>query len=100
MELTCGPTKVTVNGRGERDQAPRPWVPATRVREGSWSLRESTATLGRAVPRVFQVQTEPVQDPWNAPRSVAAWIVPGTSGSTTRSLTGMFGRSVALGDSQ
>src|SRR2546425_3068743 len=71
MELTWGPTKPPLRGTN-RDQAPRPWVPATRVREGSWSLRESTATLGRAVPRVFQVQTEPVQDPWNAPRAVAA----------------------------
>src|SRR6266566_3595961 len=60
MELTCGPT----NGKFVRtsDQAPRPCVPATRVREGSWSLRERTATFGRpAVPSVFQVQTEPVQ---------------------------------------
>ena len=45
MELTCGPT----NGKFVRtsDQAPRPCVPATRVREGSWSLRERTATFGR-----------------------------------------------------
>src|SRR2546425_400757 len=54
------------------DHAPRPWVPAISVREGSWSLRESTATLGSTVPRVFQVQTAPEQVPWKAPMSVAA----------------------------
>src|SRR2546422_4033404 len=52
---TLFPYTTLFRSRGtNRDQAPRPWVPATRVREGSWSLRESTATLGRAVPRVFQ----------------------------------------------
>src|SRR3989442_1510212 len=63
MEKMRGPTKGKFVRT--RDQAPRPCVPATRVREASWSLRERTATFGRpAVPRVFQVQTGPEQVPW------------------------------------
>ena len=70
MELTCGPMNVKLV-RGS-DQAPRPCVPAIRVREASCSFSESTATLGRPVPKVFQVHVVAVQVPWNTPTSVAA----------------------------
>src|SRR6266850_49093 len=53
IEAMCGPE----NGKLFRtsDQAPRPCVVASSVREGSCSFRESTATLGSPLSRVDHV---------------------------------------------
>src|SRR5882724_2880054 len=54
-----------------------------------------TAARGRPDPTVLQVQGIAEQLPMKTPRSVAAYSVLGTSGSMTRSFTGMLGRSAA-----
>src|SRR6476660_8701181 len=80
--------------------APRPCVAARSMRDAAWRRNEMTATRGRPDPTVLQVQGSAEQSPRKTPRSVAAYRVFGTSGSRTRSLTGMFARSFAAGIEQ
>src|ERR1700719_1265304 len=98
MELRCGPLNVKLFRC--RSQAPRPCVAARRVRDGSCSFNDNTATRGNPLLNVVQVHGVTKQFPMNTPRSVAAYSVPGTSGSTTTSFTGRLGRSVAAGFEQ
>jgi len=70
IEETCGPLKMKL--LRFMSQAPRPWVAARRVREGSCSRKEWTTTRGSPVLRVLQVQDVTVQLPTKTPRSVAA----------------------------
>src|SRR5438128_2159525 len=64
-------------------------------RKMSHAPRPCVAARGRPEPTVVQVQGIAEQSATNTPRSVAAYRVLGTSGSRTRSFTGMLGRSVA-----
>src|SRR5579862_1133566 len=71
-------------------QADRPMVAARRVREASWSLRELTTVRGSPVPNGVQV-VPPLVVAYT-PISVATYSQFNTSGSTTRSSAGIFGR--------
>src|SRR5271166_4139690 len=74
----------------EISHTPRPCVPARNKRAVRCSESESTTTRGRLAPKEFQVAPPSLLD--ITPASVAAYNVPGISGSSSRSFTGRSGR--------